>query len=103
MEEPISAWQPPIAADMVDPFLILPISPATKRNCLIFFAIGFQSPDNTMDDELLRLPLVGAVTILPKAALTSFTDKAKQLTHFRIWRNFTSVSLICSNHVCGSL
>jgi hypothetical protein len=30
-ETPISAWQPPIAADMVDPFLkILPISPATK-------------------------------------------------------------------------
>jgi hypothetical protein len=29
--ERISAWQPPIAADMVDPFLkILPISPATK-------------------------------------------------------------------------
>jgi hypothetical protein len=56
-ETPISAWQPPIAADMVDPFLkILPISPATKRNCLISFRPhGFQSPDNTsIQMELLR-------------------------------------------------
>jgi hypothetical protein len=31
MEEKRHLWQPPIAADMVDPFLkILPISPATK-------------------------------------------------------------------------
>jgi hypothetical protein len=71
---------------MVDPLKILPISPATKRNCLISFFphYGFQLPDNTsIQMELLRLPLVGAVTILPKAALTSFTDKAKQ-HHFRI-------------------
>jgi hypothetical protein len=56
-ETPISAWQPPIAADMVDPFLkILPISPATKRNCLISFRPHcFQSPDNTsIQMELLR-------------------------------------------------
>jgi hypothetical protein len=63
------------AADMVDPFLkILPISPAT-RNCLISFRphYGFQYHINT--DGITPAPLVGAVTILPKAALTSFTDK----------------------------
>ena len=35
-ETPISAWQPPMAADMVAPFLkILPISPATNKKRLI--------------------------------------------------------------------
>ena len=47
------------------------------------------------------LPLVGAVTTRPKDALTSFTANAKQLTHLRIWRNLTSVSLITFNHSIG--
>ena len=44
------------------------------------------------------LPLVGAVTTRPKAALTSLTAKAKQETHLRIWRNLTSVFRISSSH-----
>ena len=37
-------------------------------------------------------------TILPKDALTSFTESAKQLTHFKISLNFTSVLLIAVIH-----
>jgi hypothetical protein len=81
-EETLSLLGNRPAADMVDPFLkILPISPATKRNCLISFRphYGFQYQIIHQYGRITpALPLVG-VTILPKAALTSFTDKAKQL------------------------
>src|ERR1700761_7947355 len=37
---PISAWQPPIAAEMVAPFLkMLPISEAVQMNCWIFSSL----------------------------------------------------------------
>ena len=91
LETPISAWQPPIAAESVAPFLNrLPISPAVSRKSL--------------DRRLVRrrrsrrryistagitpaAPLVGAVTTRPNAAFSSFTARAKQLTHLRISRN----------------
>src|SRR5690606_10657866 len=41
-DTPISAWQPPMAAEMVAPFLkILPISPATRRNCFIWLKVAW--------------------------------------------------------------
>jgi hypothetical protein len=61
-------------------------------------------PNNTLKPmELLRhYHLVGAVTILPKAAFTSLLTGQKA-DPLQIWRNFTSVNLISSNQVCGSL
>ena len=49
------------------------------------------------------LPLVGAVTTLPNEAFTSLTDNAKQLTHFKISLNFTSVLRMAPIHSFGLL
>jgi hypothetical protein len=60
--------QPPIAADMVDPFLKIPISPpATKRIVYFFFIMVFNLPDNTsMDGITPALPLWVPLQFFPK-------------------------------------
>src|SRR5579864_2154778 len=88
-ETPISAWQPPIAAESVDPFLnMLPISAAVKRNELIFSSEQ-SSVKQTKYCNTAGItpaaPLVGAVTTLPNDAFSSFTARAKQLTQSRIY------------------
>ena len=85
---PISAWQPPIAAEMVAPFLnILPISDAVSKNLIIFSSL-------LPSQKIIKYcstagitpaaPFVGAVTTLPKDAFSSFTANAKQLTQSNI-------------------
>jgi hypothetical protein len=73
-ETPISAWQPPIAADMVDPFLKILLFHQRLKELFNFFRphYGFHYQIIHQYGRNPALPLVGAVTILPKAALTFY-------------------------------
>ena len=90
LETPISAWQPPIAAESVAPFLNrLPTSAAVSRKS--------STPDSPPSQKQMSYiktagitpaaPLVGAVTTRPNAAFSSLTARATQLTQPRISGN----------------
>ncbi len=84
-DTPISAWQPPIAAEMVARFLKMqPISPDVSINFMMSLF------PNVSQKQLWykrtagitpEAPFVGEVTIRPIEAFSSFTASAKQLTH----------------------
>ena len=101
-DTPTSAWQPPMAAEMVAFFLNkVPISPAVsiKRmtSSSLLSSVKVCAYINTAGITPLA-PLVGAVIILPKAAFSSLTAKAKQLTHLVIELKLFSSAQTNLNH-----
>ena len=88
-DTPISAWHPPIAAEIVAPFLNkIPI--ALEVNKKLRIAVGVFLLQNKMlysktEGITPAAPLVGAVTTLPNDAFSSLTANAKQLTQSKIY------------------
>ena len=90
LETPISAWQPPIAAEIVAPFLkMLPISPAVsrKRSMPARVAVAETEVVQQHGRDHARGSVGRRRDHPAERAFSSFTARAKQLTHVRVCWN----------------
>ncbi|MNE26882.1 hypothetical protein D3C80_1202710 [compost metagenome] len=101
-DTPISAWQPPIAAEIVAFFLkMVPISPAVSIKRITCSSLKPSTKHHAYINTAgitPEAPLVGAVIIRPNDAFSSLTASAKQLIHLFIEVKLLSEALTALIH-----